>query len=78
MPTTTIDVNTARTSLRDLIGMVQDGEEILLVDGETPLARVVPAAPVRSARIAGLQAGQIWASDDFDEPLPDDFWIGDQ
>lgn len=28
-------------------------------------------------RIAGLHAGMIWVSDDFDEPLTDEFWLGD-
>lgn len=28
-------------------------------------------------RIAGLHAGQIWMSDDFNDPLPDEFWLGD-
>ena len=27
-------------------------------------------------RKAGLHAGAIWTSDDFDEPLPDEFWTG--
>jgi len=32
----------------------------------------MPTAP----RIAGLHPGTIWASEDFDEPLPDEFWVG--
>lgn len=29
-------------------------------------------------RIAGLNRGQVlWISDDFDAPLPDNFWLGD-
>ncbi|CAN1209388.1 DUF2281 domain-containing protein [Tumidithrix helvetica PCC 7403] len=28
-------------------------------------------------RVAGLHKGQIWMSDDFNEPLPDEFWLGD-
>jgi hypothetical protein len=28
-------------------------------------------------RVAGLHEGQIWLSDDFNEPLPDEFWLGD-
>jgi hypothetical protein len=28
-------------------------------------------------RIPGLDAGTTWVSDDFDEPLSDSFWIGD-
>ena len=78
MPTKTIDVKPEPPSLRDLVAWVQEGEEVLLVDGETPLARIVPAATPQPARVAGLHAGQIWASDDFDAPLPDDFWTGDQ
>ena len=27
-------------------------------------------------RIAGLHEGQTVISDDFDEPLPDEFWLG--
>jgi hypothetical protein len=28
-------------------------------------------------RIAGLHAGTMWMSDDFDDPLPDEFWLGE-
>jgi antitoxin (DNA-binding transcriptional repressor) of toxin-antitoxin stability system len=77
MPTKTIDVKSEPPNLRELIAWVQEGEEVLLVDGETPLARIVPAAVPQPARVAGLHVGQIWASDDFDAPLPDDFWTGD-
>ena len=28
-------------------------------------------------RVAGLHDGQIWISDDFNDPLPDEFWLGD-
>ena len=28
-------------------------------------------------RIPGLDAGTTWVSDDFDDPLPDSFWLGD-
>lgn len=27
-------------------------------------------------RIPGLDAGSTWVSDDFDDPLPDSFWFG--
>lgn len=33
---------------------------------------VVPAHP----RIAGLDRGTYWVSDDFDAELPDEFWLG--
>ena len=28
-------------------------------------------------RQAGLGRGSVWMSDDFDAPLPDSFWLGD-
>ncbi len=28
-------------------------------------------------RILGLNQGEIWMSDDFNDPLPDDFWLGE-
>jgi hypothetical protein len=28
-------------------------------------------------RVFGLHAGQVWMSDDFDAPLPDEFWLGE-
>ena len=27
-------------------------------------------------RIPGLHLGQVWMSEDFNEPLPDEFWLG--
>lgn len=29
-------------------------------------------------RIAGLHAGMGWMSDDFDDELPDSFWLGEE
>lgn len=28
-------------------------------------------------RVLGLYENQIWMSDDFNEPLPDEFWLGE-
>ena len=33
-------------------------------------------APRQAPRVAGLHEGQTLISDDFDEPLPDEFWLG--
>lgn len=29
-------------------------------------------------RTAGLHAGRYWIADDFDAPLPDGFWLGEE
>ncbi|UKO97064.1 type II toxin-antitoxin system VapB family antitoxin [Nostoc sp. UHCC 0870] len=28
-------------------------------------------------RVLGLSEGEIWMSDDFNDPLPDEFWMGE-
>jgi hypothetical protein len=38
---------------------------------------VQPSQRLGFQRVAGLHEGQIWMSDDFNEPLPDEFWLGD-
>ena len=35
-----------------------------------------PTVPVQQ-RVLGLGVGDIWMSDDFDDPLPDEFWFGE-
>jgi predicted HTH domain antitoxin len=45
------------------------------------LSPVVPEKeiPVSSKkRVLGMHRGQIWVSDDFDDPLPDEFWLGEE
>ncbi len=77
MTTQTVTLQEAQTRLADLLMLAQAGNEIIIADGNKPLARLVPIAePKRKRRIAGLQRGKIWTSDDFDAPLPDEFWTG--
>lgn len=38
--------------------------------------RLASLASNKKKRIAGLNRGMIWTSDDFDAPLPDEFWLG--
>ena len=38
---------------------------------------IFPPFEAISERIPGLHAGTTWVSDDFDDPLPDEFWLGD-
>jgi len=67
-----IDLGEAQAHLKDLLSLVVSGTEIILTEGSKPIARLVPIA----SRIAGLHAGSIWTSADFDEPLPEELWAG--
>lgn len=46
---------------------------IRLVKGSATLA----TDSSRTPRIPGLHKGQVWMSEDFNDSLPDSFWLGD-
>ena len=77
MPVKTVEVQKSQTYLKELLSLVVKGTEVILTQGSTPIARLIPiTASSTGARVAGLHTGAIWTSDDFDEPLADDFWLG--
>ncbi|MCL1467291.1 type II toxin-antitoxin system Phd/YefM family antitoxin [Argonema galeatum] len=70
----TVDVSVAQMSVQELLHLIDEGTEVLLTDGRKPLARLVPILQPNVPRIAGLHQGAISTSNDFDEPLPEEFW----
>lgn len=76
MVTKTIDLQQTPTSLEELLELLQTDTEIVLTRGEEPVARLSPIQ--RKQRIPGLHRGTTWVSDDFDDPLPDSFWLGEE
>ena len=74
--TETVDVKEAKERLPELLSLALEGNEVIIAEGDKPLARLVPVtSPVRE-RVAGLHRGTAWVSEDFDEPLPDELWLG--
>jgi len=71
-----IDIHSSQMSFNDVVSLVRTGAEIVLTDASIPFARMIPVSSPPSARTPGLHAGVIHTSDDFDEPLPDEFWMG--
>lgn len=53
-----------RQMLIDILSKRQSADELT--------AKLMPA----EQRVAGLHSGQIRMSEDFDEPLPEEFWTG--
>jgi antitoxin (DNA-binding transcriptional repressor) of toxin-antitoxin stability system len=63
--------------LKKLLEIVASGVDVVLMDDKSPVARVVSMPQkVNKPRVPGLSAGKIWISPDFDDPLPDEFWLG--
>ncbi len=64
-----VTVTEAKTQLSRLIERAADGEEIVIRRGQRPMAKLVGyTAAQRKPRKPGDLRGQIWMSDDFDEP----------
>ncbi len=78
--TRTVNLDEAQKELRDLLAQALAGNEVIITEHGKPVARLVavPATPRRKTRVPGLNRGTIWTSEDFDKPLPDEFWLGQE
>ena len=56
----------------ELIHRVLSGEEVILSQAGTPVARISPYSAQKLPRIPGLDKGKVIIADDFNEPLPED------
>ena len=71
-----VEIHEAQLHLAELVAEAATGTEIILTDRATPRARLMPIPEPTMQRVPGLHAGSIVMSDDFDQPLPDEFWTG--
>ena len=76
----TVSIDEAQETLQDLLAQALAGNEVIITEHGKPVARLVPVpvAPASKKRVAGLNRGTIWTSEDFDQPLPDEFWLGQE
>lgn len=72
-----IDVKDLANCLNEVLAKGDEGEEIILTDGNGPRARLIPLpVPQLKERIMGLHPGAMVPAPDFDDPFPEDFWFG--
>lgn len=81
--TTTIDIGEVQAQLAELLDKLREGNEVIIAQGSKPVARLTAIAPEaapekQEKRVGNLNPGSIWVSDDFDVPLPDEFWLGEE
>lgn len=62
-----------RTHLSRLLKRVEKGEEIIVMNGSRPVARIVAVVPPAKKRVPGSAKGTLVMTDDFDAPLPEQF-----
>ncbi len=64
------DISEAKANLSSLIEQVMQGQEVIIGKAGKPVAKLVPFdADTRPRELGrGAWRGQIWVSDDFDQP----------
>lgn len=77
MATKTVDIGKTPTQLADLLSLTLQGTEVIIAKDDQTLARLVPVVQ-QKARVGNLNPGSISTTEDFDAPLPDEFWLGDE
>jgi antitoxin (DNA-binding transcriptional repressor) of toxin-antitoxin stability system len=78
MVTKTIDIQNTDMSLQELIALLNQDTEVIITEDGAPVARLMSFETQPKQRIPGLHAGAMTMSDDFDDPLPDEFWLGNE
>jgi prevent-host-death family protein len=67
----TVNIHEAKTHFSKLVARVEEGEEVVIARGGSPVARLVPfGGPPPAPRPLGIDDGTLWIADDFDAPLP--------
>ena len=74
MRTTTVEIQDAAERLRELLALIQQGSEVIIMEGGIPRARLTAVSS--QPRVPGLHPDAITTTADFDAPLSDDFWLG--
>ena len=67
----TVGIHEAKTTLSKLIQRVHAGEEVVIANSGTPVAKLVSAIS-GGPRQLGRDVGRFDVPDDFNDPLPDD------
>ena len=68
---TSIQIAELPARLEEALAQASAGGEVVLLEGETPKARLVPLVP-RSVRVPGLHVGALQPAADCDALLPDE------
>ncbi|MDF5726026.1 MAG: prevent-host-death protein [Rhizonema sp. PD37] len=82
MSTKTVDLKQLQISFTELLSLIQNDREIVITEGNTPVAILTILNPIalnnlESEKIPqpGLNLGAMIMNNDFEQPLSDDFWL---
>jgi prevent-host-death family protein len=68
----TVGMHEAKTHFSRLVRQAQEGDDVVVENNGTPVARIVAyVEPPPRRRPGGFARGTFWMADDFDAPLPE-------
>ncbi len=67
----TITVEEAQATLKELIGKLAPGEEVVITDNQQPVAKLVATAKPTERKLGTLKGTVLYMAPDFDAPLED-------
>lgn len=70
-----VSIQEAAARLPELLERVRQGHEVIIAQDDRPMARLTAIAAARPPRSFGGYEGKIHVAEDFDEELPDAFWL---
>ena len=71
-----VNVYEAKTQLSRLVAAAEAGEDVVIARAGVPAVRLVLVTQEEWRPRLGAWAGRVVVADDFDGPLPDDWWSG--
>lgn len=69
----TVNVDEAKKDLAELIKKALAGEEVIVAEDGKPVVKIVSMQEKPCLPPAGIFKGEITMSDDFNDPLPDEY-----
>lgn len=66
-----ITVEEAQATLKDLIGKLAPGEEVVITENERPVAKLVSADKPKERQLGTMKGTVLYMAPDFDAPLDD-------
>lgn len=64
-----VDINEAGKHLRELVDEAARGGDVIIIRGDGAAFKLVSAPEAKACPRFGSAKGEVWMSDDFDEPL---------
>jgi prevent-host-death family protein len=71
-----VDLSEPDMNLAELVTLAASGTQVIVTRSGSPVAKLVPVDAGPQPRVPDLHPGAFQPSDDFDAPLPDEFWVG--